>query len=81
MYLFDALQNALNDVLWFVGLSGLRLEGLADHGMNHEFGSVRSGLIDGVFLLVLAGGETLLVLIWDEPESLILAQSERWRHA
>jgi hypothetical protein len=81
MYLFDALQNALNDVLWFVGLSGLRLEGLADHGMNHEFGSVRSDLIDGLPDWVLAWLGGLLVLIWDEPESLILAQSERWRHA
>ncbi len=34
MCLFDALQYALNDVPW-----------LRDWGMNHEFGSVRSGWI------------------------------------
>ncbi len=55
--------------------------GCEAEGRNHEFGSVRSGWIDGLSGRASVRLDELLVLIWDEPESLILAQSERWRHA
>ena len=41
---------------------------------DHEFGLC-------LFRVIVSMSSDVGMVVWDEPESLILAQSERWRHA